>query len=89
MIRQKWVIKLIEEVAKERNLPYYVVEEIFTSQFKLLRDTISDSKECEIPPIIMLPYWGKYYPSERKLKYIKTRLNARKEKENTDLPEAP
>jgi hypothetical protein len=88
MIRQKWVIKLIEEVSKEKNLPYYVVEEVFISQFKLLRDTISESKELEYPPIIMLPYWGKYYPSERKLKYIKTRLDARKQKEDTGLSEA-
>lgn len=93
MIRQKWVLRLIEQVAKEENLPTFVVEEVFNSQFKFLKETISKSKECEdgvIPPTIMLPYWGKYHPSLRKLKYIKTRNEARKQQEkNSNLSETP
>jgi hypothetical protein len=86
MIRQKWVNKLISDVAKKMNLPDYVVEEIFTSQFKFLKEVISKSKEEEKPPVIMLNYWGKYYPSMRKIKYIKTR-NESREKKNTNIPQ--
>lgn len=84
MIRQKWVNKLIGKVAKEMNLPEYVVEEIFSSQFKFLKEVISNSKEEDKPPIVMLNYWGKYYPSMRKIKYIKTR-NESREKKNTNI----
>lgn len=88
MINQKWVNKIINEVSKEMNLPNYVVEEIFTSQFKFLKETISKSKEEEKPPVIMMNYWGKYYPSMRKIKYIKTRNESRNKKNNNNISEA-
>jgi hypothetical protein len=87
MINQKWVNKLIKEVSEEMNLPEYVVEEIFTSQFKFLKEVISKSKEEEKPSIVMLNYWGKYYPSMRKIKYIKTR-NESREKKNINISKA-
>jgi hypothetical protein len=86
MISQKWIKKIIKEVAVEYKLPEFVVEELFTKQFKYVKEIISKTKENEKYPVIMLPCWGKYYASERKIKYIKTR-NERKNIEN--IPEAP
>jgi hypothetical protein len=81
LINQKWVLNIMEEIGKKYDLPLYVVEEIFNSQFKTLRENI---KKTEKPLIIMLPKWGKYYPSEAKLKYINDANNNKNTSENKE-----
>lgn len=69
---QKEVQELIKQIAKKYNKPIYVIEEVFLSQWKFLKDKISNSKDdMEDFKTIKLPEWGKYYLSESKLAHIR------------------
>lgn len=62
---------MIKNISSTYGLPDYVVEEIWLSQFRFVRDKI---KEGEYKTI-MLHKWGKYTPSLRKLEHIKKHVN--------------
>jgi hypothetical protein len=69
---QKQIRELIDKVADAHGLPSYVVEEIYLSQWRFVREVIR-SGECKT---VMLPKWGKYLVSSRKLEYIKKHKEA-------------
>lgn len=60
---QKRIEDLFKELGKKHNLPAYVIEEVYNAQFKKLKLEISSLDF----PIIKLPCWGKYIPSQTKL----------------------
>lgn len=60
---------LLEDIAKKHNKPYYVVWEVYMSQFKKVREEMSSLRF----ETIKLPSWGKYIPSEERV--IKYREN--------------
>jgi len=63
---QKKIEELFKTLGRKYNLPPYVIEEIYNSQFKKLRTEINGLEF----PIIKLPNWGKYIPSQKKLSKI-------------------
>ena len=63
---QPRIKKLLEEIALKHNKPFYVIEEIYNSQFKVTRDSMASMDF----PTIKLPNWGKYIPSQSKLDKI-------------------
>ena len=79
---QKQVISLLEAKAKELNLPYYIVEEVFMSQFKFVRERIKEANINEEFPTILLNNFGKFSLSKRKLIIIKDRVRFKQEREN-------
>ena len=60
---QKAIEALFKELGKKYNLPPYVIEEVYNSQFKKVKEEINSLEF----PIIKLPSWGKYVPSKKKL----------------------
>ena len=60
---QKAIEKIFKELGKKYDLPPYVIEEVYNSQFKKLKLEINSLEF----PIIKLPNWGKYIPSQTKL----------------------
>jgi hypothetical protein len=60
---QKRIEDLFKEIALKHDLPAYVVEEIYNSQYRKLKMEI---KSLEFKSI-KLPAWGKYIPSKKKL----------------------
>lgn len=83
---QKEVHDIIVELAKKFNKPVYVIEEIYLSQWKFLKEKVSqEGKLCNEFKTIKLPKWGKYYLSESKLAHIKRHKeeNERRRIENT------
>jgi nucleoid DNA-binding protein len=76
---QAKVKELIDKIAKEHNLPPYVVEEIVQFQYRFLRDKVKSGEN----KVVMLPGWGKYIPSMTKLAYIE-KHNARKASDTGD-----
>lgn len=60
---QKRIEDLFKELSKKYNLPAYVIEEVYNSEFKKLKLEINSLEF----PIIKLPNWGKYIPSKVKL----------------------
>jgi hypothetical protein len=64
---QKELSTLIEKIAEENNLPVYVVEEIFNHQWKFTAASIKEDNT----KTIMLPSFGKFTVSLRKLNWIR------------------
>lgn len=62
---QKKIEDLFKELALRHNLPVYVIEEIYNSQYRKLKAEI---KSLEFKSV-KLPAWGKYIPSKKKLSY--------------------
>lgn len=64
MIIHTKIQELFKSLAIKHNLPIHVIEEIYISQFRKLREEIRslDFKT------IKLPAWGKYIASQRKVK---------------------
>lgn len=62
---QKRIEDLFKELALRHNLPVYVIEEIYNSQYRKLKAEI---KSLEFKSV-KLPAWGKYIPSKKKLSY--------------------
>ena len=74
MVIQKKLQKVISKLSIKYNLPENVIEEIYTSEFDYLKKIIrSDKLET-----IKFPNWGKFYPSIKKLQYIKKRMDKNK-----------
>lgn len=67
---QKKVEEMLKEVALKWDKPLHVVEEVFMSQFKLTRKSIS-SLNFEV---IKLPALGKFIPSDNKVINLKEYL---------------
>ncbi len=60
---QKKISNIFKELSKKYNLPEHVIELVYQSQFKKMKECISSLNF----PIIKLPNWGKYIPSKKKL----------------------
>ena len=63
---QARIRKLLEEIALKHNKPVHVIEEIWLSQYRVLRDSMASMDF----PTVKLPAWGKYIPSQDKLNKI-------------------
>jgi len=77
---QKRIEDLFKELGKKYNLPAYVIEEVYNSQFKKLKIEISSLEF----PIIKLPNWGKYVPSKAKLAKYNYEEKKKLKQENND-----
>ena len=77
MVTQKKIVELIQKIANEENLPYYVVEKIFNNQFEVVKNTIQKGDH----ETIQLPNFGKFAISTKKLKY-RARKDSKFHKEN-------
>lgn len=75
---------LLEEIAKKYDKPYYVIWEIYMSQFKKVREEMGTLNY----ETIKLPAWGKFIPSQSKIEKFNKRINkydnARGETKNTE-----
>jgi hypothetical protein len=78
---QQEVLKIISEVAKEYDVPPYVLERAFKNQFKVLKELISSSRETENFPIIYIRHIGKFIPRK---KFIERSNEFRKPKSKGD-----
>lgn len=67
---QKRVQKILKEIALKHNKPYYVIEEIYLSQFRLTKQEINSLGF----KTIKLVGWGKYITSNKKVKSFKLKL---------------
>lgn len=72
------VKKIIQEIADKYEIPYFVADSIWQSQFKFLRNYIKNigninDLEFEDFKIVMLPKLGKFFPGPAKVKYYKTK----------------
>jgi len=63
---QKKVQELLKKVAQKHELPMHVIEEVYLSQYRKLKEEL---RSLEFKTI-KLPNWGKYIPSQRKLNKI-------------------
>lgn len=86
MLIPKQVASIIEETAKEFNLPVQVIEEIYRAQFITFRDNMKTARENNFPTI-MLPNFGKFYSNPVRRQYIQklteNKLKRNGEKNNT------
>ncbi len=64
---QKRISLIIDEIAEKYGKPSYVIEEVFLSQFKLVKETIN-SLEFKT---IKLPSLGKFIASDKKVEEFK------------------
>lgn len=67
---QKRIQKELQEIAKQYDKPYHVIEEIYLSQFRLTAEKMRSLEFCSIK----LPSWGKYIASNNKVKNFKETL---------------
>jgi hypothetical protein len=83
MVNHKFKFK-IKEVARKHNLPESIVEEMFNSQFKFYRDTVSkqpfktlvDEDEFnELKTTYYFKYIGKFYTTYNKINTININNN--------------
>jgi hypothetical protein len=70
---------LLEEVALRTGKPYYVIWEVYMSEFKKMREEMSTYNF----ETIKLPYWGKYVASQNKVENYKQKLQIKKDGERT------
>lgn len=68
---QREVQEIFKKLAIKYNKPVQVIEEIFLSQWKFLKEKISKPEDIIEFKTVKFPKWGKYYLSENKLKHIK------------------
>lgn len=64
---QKKIEDLFRKLAKKYNLPANVIEEVFMSQYKKVREEVNALEF----PTIKLPSFGKFIPSKTKLSKYK------------------
>ncbi len=90
MVNIKFKIK-IKEVARKYNLPESVVEEVFNSQFKFYRDTVSslplktiESEEefNNLKTIFYFKYIGKFFTKWNKVKKLQDLTKNKIKKQN-------
>ena len=60
---QKRIEKLLSEVAEKYSLPLEVIKEVYSSEWRFVKENINTLEF----PIIQLPAWGKYVPSKKKV----------------------
>ena len=75
---QREIQELINKIALKYDKPVYVIEELFMSQWKFVKERIS-KEEPSAFKTIKLPKWGKYYLAERKLNHIKSHNKKRED----------
>jgi len=63
---QKRIEEIFKALAKKHDVPVYVIEEVYMSQFKMVKQTMNDLEF----KTIKLPCWGKYVPSKTKLEKV-------------------
>lgn len=79
----KQVQIILEEIAKENNIPLPVIEQIYKSQFITLRDNIRSGTN-ETYGTIMLPNFGKFYSNEYRRMKIFEKKKPRNGKNQTE-----
>lgn len=69
--------KIVLEISEELNIPEKVIEKAVMSQFKIVRDTISEAKKGDDDTFknIYLQYLGKFAAKPGRLKHFKRILN--------------
>lgn len=78
---QPEVQEIINRLAKKYNKPVQVIEEIFLSQWRFVKEKISkEDDKMSTYKTIKLPKWGKYYLSVLKLNWIRKHLPEKKKK---------
>lgn len=66
---QKQIIKILQDISEKENLPLYVVEEIYLSQFKFASQVLtSPDNNLENGYKTVKLSFGKFYPSFKKVK---------------------
>ena len=75
---QKKINDILRELSKKHNLPLNVIEEIYESQWKKLKEEAS-SLEFKT---IKLPNWGKYIASNKKLSQRKEYYDKKRDELN-------
>lgn len=66
---QKQIIKILKDISEKENLPYYVVEEIYLSQFKFAYEVLtSPDNNIENGYKTIKLSFGKFYPSFKRVK---------------------
>jgi nucleoid DNA-binding protein len=81
---QKKVQEIIKKVAKANNITEEEATKIWKSQWAFLKKQLTDTEFGDKVGTIKFPKWGKYYTSEKKLKYIKTYIEKRNARENNN-----
>lgn len=84
---QKKVQEIIRRVAKANNITEEEATKIWKSQWAFLKNKLTTTEFGEEVETVKFPKWGKYYTSQKKLKYIKTYIqkrNAREDNNNTE-----
>lgn len=76
---QKRIEKLLNDLAEKHDKPYYVIYEVYMSQFKLVGDTM---RSLEFKTI-KLPSLGKFIASGKKVIEFKEKLSYNKYKYGT------
>lgn len=85
---QKLVQEIIRKVAKANNISEEEASRIWKSQWQLLKDQLTKTEFGDKVETIKFPKWGKYYTSEKKLKYIKTYIEKRNAREDNNQTES-
>lgn len=84
---QKKVQEIIKKVAKANGITEDEATKIWKSQFAFLKNQLINTEFGEKVETMKFPKWGKYYTSEKKLKYIKTYIEKRNAREDSPKPE--
>jgi hypothetical protein len=84
---QEEVLKIISDVSKEYNVPPYVLERAYKSQFKLLRELIVKSREVKEYPIVYIRYIGKFIPRKYFIERSDEFRKAKNKRDNGGLEE--
>lgn len=71
--------EILQQIAKEYNLPEFVVEEVMMSQFRFLRDTIKTARENQFPTILFQKL-GKFKVSNHQIAQLQITEEIRKER---------
>ena len=78
---QKRVQEIIRKVAKANGITEEEATKIWKSQWAFLKHLLTTTEFGEEVATVKFPKWGKYYTSQKKLKYIKTFIEKRDARE--------
>lgn len=76
---QPEVQRIIDEVSEETGIPSKIIEKAWKSQFQVVRDFISNSRDNEHYPVIYLRYFGKFIPQREYIR-VKKKYGYKKDK---------
>ena len=76
--------KIIKDLVQKYNLPFEVIESIVISPFQFVNKTVKEMKLSGEYKTILLPKFGKFAPSLRKIKLYEE--NYRNNKSLLELP---